>query len=273
MKSAFFRRLTAITAAATFFSFTACSATLDKSQLTAKNGSTESTQADVVEIAYDPNSPTFVVAVEPFIFTPTAAPQDNVTTINFRRGGEQLAAQLTTVLANAGNLSVVDSGLSKQNNGTYTASLQSGEVGPFIIRATVTELVENAESSRSKKGASLGWLGIVGAVAGAVAGKPALAWTGAGIAAANPSYNDDESMRKGMVAIDFRIVDGRTSRIVGAFKASGNFTSASAKTGFSIFGIGSEEHKFAQSALSQAIRIALNDAVVKIDNALKTRVA
>jgi curli biogenesis system outer membrane secretion channel CsgG len=74
-----------------------------------------------------------------------------------------------------------------------------------------------------------------------------------------------------MVALDLRLVDGQTGRIVSAFKSNGTFSSASAESGFSLFGIGSQEHKFAQSVLGQAIRAALNDASLKINQALGSR--
>lgn len=247
---------------------TGCAATVDKASVQAQAGSPESTKVEVVSIPRNPNLPTFVVAVEPFVFSNTFAANEHGMSINIREGGEQLAAQLTTALANVGNIAVTDSGLRKNNDGTYATKMNKGEVGPFIVRATVTEFTENAEISDTKTGGSLGWLGIIGGVAGAVSGKSGLGWAGAGLAAANPTYENDQHNRKGMVAIDFRVVDGRTSRIVGAFKASGTFASASNTVGVSLFGIGQENHKFAQSVIGQAVRVALNDAVEKINNSL-----
>ncbi len=249
-------------------SLMSCGAALDKRSLQAETGSPESTKIEVVKIPHNPSLPTYVLAVEPFTFRETTAPNQNVTTFTFRQGGENLASQLTTVLANAGNISVIDSGLTKKNDGTYKAKINKGEVGPYVVRATVTEFTEVAEASSSSTGGSLGWTGLIAGVAGAVTGNRALGWAGAGVAAANPSYNNDKAEKKGMVAIDFRVVDGKSGRVVGAFKSSGTFKAASASSGFSLFGIGKESHQFAQSVLGQAVAAAMNDAVVQIHDSL-----
>ena len=254
------------------FSLSSCVTKFDPGMVHAKAGSPESAKIEVVSIPYNPNMPRYVVAVEPFVFSRTLAANEG-SSINFRRGGEDLAAQLVTVLTHNGNISVVDSGLKKSEDGMYHTRLHAGEVGPFVIRATVTEFTENAESSSKKNGGSLGWVGAVAGLAGAATGKDGLMWGGAGLAAANPTYKNDQRARKGMVALDIRVVDGRTGRIVRAFKSSGTFMSASAKSGFSLFGIGKEEHQFAQSVIGQAIRAALNDASQKIHQTLSmTRV-
>ena len=142
------------------------------------------------------------------------------------------------------------------------------EKGPFIVRATVTEFTEVAEASSKKEGGSLGWVGAITGIAGAIAGNDALTYAGAGVAAANPSMSRETREKKGMVGLDIRLVDGRSGRVVGAFKATGTFAAASATSGFSLFGIGKEEHEFAQSVLGQAVQAAINDAVRKISDAL-----
>lgn len=249
-----------------------CTATLDKSSLQAKEGAPESTQTEVVSIPYNASLPTYVLAVEPFVFSRTLTEGKNEVNVTYTHGGESLAAKLTTALASVGNFSVIDSdGLTKKQGGKYSVQLKKGEVGPFIVKATVTEYTEVAEASHERSGASLGWAGLIAGAAGAIADKPGLMWTGAGIAAANPSYNNEKAEKKGMVTIDFRVVDGRNSRIVGAFKASGTFSSAQASKGFSLFGIGSQNTKFAQSVLGQAVRVALNDAVKKINDSIVGR--
>ncbi|MFN8392372.1 MAG: CsgG/HfaB family protein [Bdellovibrionota bacterium] len=249
-----------------------CGATLNKSSLQAESGATDSTKIELVKIPRNPALPTYVLAIEPFTFRETFSPDQNVTSITIRQGGESLASQLTTALANAGNISVVDSGLSKKKDGMYSAKLRKGEVGPYIVRATVTEFTEVAEASSESSGGSLGWLGVVAGVAGAVSGNRALGWTGAGVAAANPSYHNNSAEKKGMVTIDFRLVDGKTGRIVGAFKSSGTFKAASAASGFSLFGIGKTKQQFAQSVLGQAVTAAMNDAVTQINGTLTENV-
>ena len=251
---------------------TGCGVSLDSSSVAAQAGAPDSAKAEVVKIPYDKSLPTFVLAVEPFVFTQTPEEGANFTQITIRRGGEDLAAKFTTALANVGNFSVIDSGLKKSKNGVYSARLKKGEKGPYIVRATVTEFTEVAQASSKSRGGSLGWLGVVAGVAGAVSGKSGLAWSGAGLAAANPTYNNSSAEREGMVGIDFRIVDGSSGRVVSAFKSTGTFKSASASTGISLFGIGGTDQKFAQSVLGQAVTVALNDAVKQLNEALASPV-
>ncbi len=251
---------------------TGCGAMLDPKSVQATSGSPESSSAEVVSIPHDPARPMYVVAVEPFVFRETHAEGANVLSIHVRNSGEQLAAKLTTALANVGNISVLDSGLTKSKNGTFKARLEKGEVGPYVVRATVTEYNEVAEASSESTNVSLGWLGVVGGVAGAVTGKSGLAWTGAGLAAANPSYNNQTAEKKGVVAIDFRVVDGRNGRVVAAFKSSGTFKSGAAARGMSLFGIGKSSTKVAQSAVEQAVVVALNDAVQQINDKLPSNI-
>lgn len=247
-----------------------CSARIDNQAVRATAGAPVSTEIEVVSIPYNPQLPTYVVAVEPFVFSRTFADGEGYT-INIRSGGEDLAAQLVTVLANNGNVSVIDSGLAKSADGMYNTKLRQGEVGPFIVRATVTEFTEVAEAESKSRGGSLGWVGAIAGIAGAVSGKDGLMWGGAGLAAANPTYKNNQAAKKGMVALDLRLVDGSTGRIISAFKSNGTFSSASAESGFSLFGIGTNEQKFAQSVIGQAIRAALNDASLKINQALASK--
>jgi curli biogenesis system outer membrane secretion channel CsgG len=216
-----------------------CSVQLDKSRARAQSGATESTTIDVVTIPYDASMPTLVFAVEPFIFRETLQQGSGITRMQFVEGGEQIAAKFTTGLANVGNFSVIDSGLVKRPDGMYQAKMMPGEVGPFIVRATITEFTEDAESSERRRGAIV--------------------------------YRGRQQERKGMVAIDFRVVDGSTGRVVQGFKSEGTFASASESARLDFFGIGGGESKFAQSVLGQAITAAINDAIVKIHGNMSSR--
>lgn len=245
-----------------------CGAALNHADLQAQAGAPLSTQSEAVRIPFDPGRPTFVLAIEPFVFHETLAQDAGSAEINIRRGGEELAAKFTTALANVGNFSIIDSGLSKSKNGAYIARLKKGEVGPYIVRATVSEFTEVAEASSSSRGGSLGFTGALLGIAGAVTRNSALGWTGVGLAAANPTYRQSNAEQKGMVGIDFRIVDGRSGRVVAAFKSTGTFKSAAASKGVSLFGIGGQETKFAQSVVGQALTVALNDAVRQLNTSL-----
>jgi curli biogenesis system outer membrane secretion channel CsgG len=72
-----------------------------------------------------------------------------------------------------------------------------------------------------------------------------------------------------MIAFDIQVLNGRTGRIVKAFSVAGTFTAKSASNGGSLFGIGGSHTEFAQSAMGQAMRVAMNDAVTKTFDVLK----
>lgn len=216
-------------------------ASIDKSSLRATPGSPEVTEVEIVRIPHDRSYPTYVVAVEPFIVTPRQVPGQSVTTVQFRETGERLAAQLVTALSNSGNISVLDSGaLRRTPEGTYRTDIRQGETGPFIVRATVTELVEEAESE--------------------------------GDSGFYIFFDRKKQLKKGMVALDVQVLDGRNGRIIRSFRSTGTFHSASAKNGYGLLFIGHRDNEFAQSALGQAMRVALNDAVQQVTDELKYRV-
>jgi curli biogenesis system outer membrane secretion channel CsgG len=281
------------------------SASVDRSQAKASEGVPEVAEIDPIQIPYDGNYPVYVVAVEPLSYGatdvisgqgPQEAPSANSgllggggvgsmhsspdahdrTIDSMKMSGSQvgrgMAAQLLTALANSGNISVIEySALQKNADGSLSCALEEGEIGPFIVRGIVTEFNETADLSEQKKGGSLGRAGIFAGIIGAVTGKDALTVAGAGVAAANPTMEKGDVKRKGMVALDLRIVNGKNSRIVGAFKSSGTFVSVSSVSGFSLFGIGAGGSEFAASALGQATRAAMNDAVQKTTVSLKNK--
>jgi curli biogenesis system outer membrane secretion channel CsgG len=242
----------------------ACSASLDKSKSLAKEGATDSTKIEVIQIPYDSSMPNIAIAVEPFIFRETLTENSGESQITFFNGGQNLAAKLTTALANVENFKVIDSGLKKGSDGLYRTILQAGEVGPYVVRGTITEFTENAESVEKNQKIGLGLLGLISSIVGYFTGSDLLKYGGAVLAIANPEYENNEAERHGMVGIDFRVVEGSTGRIVKAFKSEGTFKAVSASSGMKIFGIGGGEEQFAQSVLGQAVTAALNDAVVKI---------
>ena len=79
-----------------------------------------------------------------------------------------------------------------------------------------------------------------------------------------------EHVGKGMVGMDLMLVDGRSARILRSFNSGGTFQTQSATSGMSLFGIGGGDAEFAASALGQATRVAMNDAVRKTADTLKS---
>lgn len=243
--------------------------TLDQRGVQAQTGAPLVSQVAEVSIPRDPSRPTALVMVEPFT-TPVAVremPDDWI--IRVDNESANLTQKLTTALVRTGNIAVVDPrGVRARPDGTFSAQLHSGEQGPYLIRAVITEFTEKAVEENTGQEISLTWLGIALGIAGVVADKPGLAWPGFGLAAIDPSYNDSKMTRSGMVGFDIQVVDGRTLRVVDAFKATGTFSAEEDKSGFGLFGYSSHRDQFAKSVLGQAAQAAMNDAVVKIRKAL-----
>jgi hypothetical protein len=257
-------------------------------------------KVDWISLPFEQEMPRFVVAVLPFAdgaiqggapaVTPTA-PQADGSFIGLVRGGLHggaldgtlipagyrsgnvgagMAAQLKTALSRWENISLIDAeALVRQSDGTFTCKLNPGELGPFVVRGTITEFNESAEGSEKKRGASLGGVGAALGVFGGMVGVPGLSNVGSAVATANPTIQNEERTRKGSVAVDFEVLDGRSTRIVGAFSCSGTFKTVSAVNGVSAFGIGGGGAAFASSALGQATRAALNSALTQTADVLK----
>ncbi len=277
-------------------------ASVDRGAAQAQTGVPAAAQVEIVSIPYDPQVPTFVVAVEPLVYGASGeisgtgaasapAPRGGVGGIldsGTQGGGLEgnpvqqhgpgaqvgagMAEQLRTALTRSGNIQLIEAdAITKNADGSYTCALEEGELGPYIIRGTVTEFNETADLSEEKKGGSLGGIGAIVGLAGLATGSKALGYTGAGVAIANPTYEKGDVKRSGMVGLDLRVVNGKNSRILGAFMSSGTFTTVSSTSGVSVFGIGKGNAEFAASALGQATRAAMNDAVQQTTDLLKIK--
>lgn len=284
-------------------------ASVDRSGAKAQDKAPEVAQVPELSIPYSEEFPTYVVAVEPLSYGaagvtsgggPAAAPSANQGVLGGLFGGggvstsgsdwdrqhddwvmqssgnavgDGMAAQLLTALSRSGNIQVVEiSSLQRGPDGALTTKLEKGEIGPFVIRGTVTEFNETADASEQKKGGSLGPLGAAMGLVGGIMGNNTVAATGAGVAIANPTMEKGDMKRSGMVGFDLRLVNASNGRIVGAFNSSGTFTTVSSVAGTSVFGIGKGGSEFAASALGQATRAAMNDAVQKATDLLKQKV-
>ena len=244
---------------------------VDQTAAQAKEGAPVADQVPILTIPYDANLPRFVVAVKPLDYSASGQISGGGAPIDNENIGKGLAAQLITSLTKAGNVSVADAASVKQaDDGTLTTKLQSGEVGPFLIKGTVTEFNETADLSSKKRGGSLGGAGAITGIAGAITGNRKMTYIGAGVAAANPTIEKGETKRSGMVGMDLQLIDGRTGRILGSYQCSGTFTTMSSVSGMSLFGIGGSNTEFAASALGQATRSAMNDALRQISQGLKS---
>jgi curli biogenesis system outer membrane secretion channel CsgG len=271
-------------------------ATVDKQSVRATQNAPESTQVDVVRIPYDAAFPYYVVTVEPLSFDadrggtgdappvpgqrygwgpwgwgllpegPKAQAYNPPPQGAYGNVGSAIGNQLVTALSNAGNIRIVDWDyyVANRSKPSVLVKRNQGEVGPFVIRGSVTEFNEIAEASGSSSGGSLGALGAALGVAGAIAGNTPAAVTGAAVGLANPTYENTVARRTGSVAMDLKIVNPSDGRLVGSVVANGSFSSESAANGFSLFGFGKASNAFAASALGQANRAAMNSATTQI---------
>src|SRR5947207_11452749 len=238
----------------------ACTATVDKQSVKATQTAPESTQVEVVRIPYDPSLPYYVVTVEPLSFDaggegggsappvpgrrygwgpwgwgllpegPRARPYNPPPQGASGNMGSAIASQLVTALSNAGNVRIIDYDyyLENKNRPANLVRKSQREVGPFVIRGSVTEFNEVAEATGSSTGGSLGAVGAALGIAGAIAGNTPAAATGAGVAVANPTFENTKARRTGSVAMDLKIVSPGSGRLLGSVVANGSFTSESA---------------------------------------------
>lgn len=271
---------------------------IDKSEAKATATAPESTQVDKVTIPYDPNLPQFVVVVEPFDYSAsgetsgaeqsapsggvesngevyTATDDGNIRTTWSSSSapaiGKGIAKQLTSALGGWANVTIIEpDALQKKSDGTYDIKLQPGEIGPFIIRGTVTEFSETAEAEGRGKGFDSRKLGVATGLIGAITGNRDVAAVGTGVAIVGPKVKKENMKRTGMVGMDLRVLDGRIARVTpgGAFDVQGSFTTVSAGSDISVLGISSERSQMASSSLGQATRAAMNDALLKTHDTL-----
>lgn len=288
----------AILAVATFA--TACAtAHVDQSSVRATAQAPEPVRVDPLYVAYDPALPYYVVTVEPLAFDaggggggmppvpgryygwgpwgwgllpegPQAVPYTPPPQGAHGQLGTAIARQLESALGNAGNIRIIDYDFFLEHRAKPSALVnrRANEVGPFVIRGSVTEFNEIAQATGSSSGGAGGAIGVALGIAGAIAGNTPAAATGAGLAVANPTYEHTVARRTGSVAMDLKIVDPTNGRIVGTVVANGSFTNESASNGFSLFGFGKASNAYAESALGQADRAAMNSATQQISDRL-----
>lgn len=279
-----------------------CATSIDKRSVQATGYTPESTRVEVISIPFDPKKPTYLVAIEPLEMgaeesvngpppgtgqstsryygwgpfgwgfpgreypapTAYAAPLQGMS----ERVAKGISAQLLNAMSRCGNIQVIDYAHYLKHTESPSALVRSGEVGPFLIKGTVTEFNEVADAESERNGVSLGWLGTVIGISGAVAGIPGLGIGGGVVAAANPTWEDTRARRTGAVGMDLQILEPASGRILSSIVSHGSFTAESASSGLAVFGIGGGESKFAASALGQATRAAMNDALRQLSQQL-----
>jgi curli biogenesis system outer membrane secretion channel CsgG len=278
---------------------TGCSSAVNRSDVVAQAGRTASTQVGKPnKISLNKSVPRIAVLVEPFDYAAAGTTSGNTayrapvqtsvvgevvgqleTEIHHfppvygqEQIGRGIASQLRTVLSGSDRLSVLDSKfLAYAPEDIANLVLDKDEIGPIVIRGTITEFNEVSDMTETGSGFNLSVLGTIATVVGAALNKDALIYSGTGIATANPSYTSKEMLRKGSVSIDIEIIDATRGRLIDGCQVSGTFTSKNSAKGVSIFGISQGSSDFAASAIGQATRVAINDAVSKLGESLNRR--
>jgi hypothetical protein len=96
-----------------------------------------------------------------------------------------LTVDLERALTSIGNVELVDPA-------RYAAArdpralVPPGYAGPFIVSGSIAEFNEHVDTTNVATGTVLGSIGTAMAIAGAVAGEPALGWAGVGLARSVP---------------------------------------------------------------------------------------
>lgn len=264
------------------FWLTGCSendpAQVDRAEAQAQATRPVSTEVEAIEIPYDPNLPILVLVVEPFLMGASGVTADTgqgagavvvgsgglggVQVINSGGGGpvvnpgQQIgpgvSAQLISALRLVGNVVVIDYPTYLADPEKVAASLKPNEVGPFLLKGTVTEFSETADVSGKGEGT------------GYSVGLAMVPYVGGILAYGRGSDASSETRRKGMVGFDVQIVDRQSGRLLSSFTASGSFVSVSQMKSETRWGKTKTTTEYASSAIGQAQRQANNQAVSKI---------
>ncbi len=240
-----------IVALLTLFVLSGC-VSVNPAQVRTKVGPPESAVIDTVSIPKDQSAPEFLLVVHP-INVPDAttkigisgtAADDGVVTIS-RISDEREQARITTQFQSAlkgiGNFRIIESQrLQSDGKGGYRFSgvKPSGAKGPIVVKAIISEYTSDAQSASRRYGVPL-------------------------IATA------EESQSIGFVAMDITAVDAESGEMFASFRSVGQFAEASGENRVGILLPVFSSQSSAKTVMAQATRAALNDAAVRLFEALK----
>ncbi|MDX8395065.1 MAG: CsgG/HfaB family protein [Mariprofundaceae bacterium] len=209
------------------------------------------------EIPFDPNIPVKRILVSSFKVAVPELPSG----IRVEKG---LEAQLFTVLSKCRNFVVIDrdalvdlqSELQLGNAGITSSgtSLRAGKLlgAQVVIRGVVTEFSEHARGKKSGTSINLGQL------------ANAFGAGNSGLAMASPTLRSGKETITGVVGMDIRLTDVETGAVLDSVSVRGELTRKKSRSAFGIAGITSMSEEFEHTVIGQAMRLAIQDAVVKI---------
>ena len=234
-------------------------ASVDRAEAEAQATRPAATEVVAVSIPHDPSLPTWLVVVEPFIMAASGVTSGvAMTGSSVVNPGEQIgpgvSAQLISALRQVGNVVVIDYTSYRQNQNADNQ--REGEVGPFLVKGTVTEFSETSDISSH------------GESRGPNIGLSMVPYVGGILAYGHGTKASSETKRTGMVGFDVQIIDPLTGRLITSFRSEGSFTSIGAMVTRTRWGKTTTSTEYGASAIGQAQRIALNQTVTQIHQTL-----
>lgn len=288
----------ALTLASLAFAFSGCPS-FDTSTVRPRAEAPKAVAVDEVAIPYDPELPKFVIAVEPFTYSPAVREQFSTTIesadVSSRSSASgkvaleaqegSLAAALGKGAAGSGNISVSgkSSGDRRTDYHSATRTIEPDKQAIALAARMVSALsgvgnlsVRDYDSYTQRGGAKYS-LKLKKGEAGPFLVRALVTEYGTKVEGdskkANyfPIVRTSDKNEVGVVTLDVAVIDGRDGSIVSSFPVSGTFTSKQkgVKAGI-ILPVYEREHH-AKSLVDQALRVAVNDAAKRIIEALSNR--
>ena len=292
-------RLATTTLSISFF-LAACPS-FDSSTVRPRAEAPKAVAVDEVAIPYDPDQPKYVIAVEPFSYSPAVREQFSTTVessdsrskssasgqgkLTLDGSASSLATTLGSGVAGSGKLDVTDKRSGDRQIEHYSSSRTiepdtkavalaarmvsalSG-VGNLAVRdysslKSVGEARYSAKIGKGEKGPFL-VRALVTEYGTKVEGDSKKA---------NyfPIVRTSDKNEVGVVTLDVAVIDGRDGSIVSSFPVSGTFTSRQKGLKAGIIWPVYEREQHAKSLVDQALRVAVNDAAKRIIETLANR--
>lgn len=232
----------------------ACSVSVDPASVQARSEAPAPAKVEPVQIAKTPGNPTTFLVVEPVRVAEQGARTTTSVDLSETENGEeksstkvdivsstyrnyllnrqrQISYQLTTALAGVGDFSVID--YEKYQDTKPSSKQLGGGVGPYLVRAVITECSSGVVSASRKKQLPL-------------------------------IYRKREKVVEGVVGLDVSVIDTASGKVITSLPVQSSFISASksAKGGF--LATVAESEVEMKSTIDQALRVALNTAASKL---------
>jgi hypothetical protein len=240
-----------------------CGPAIDPMSVKARKGAPLAAQVDEVQKGRNHSLPLAYLVVEPVRVT--EAGKQNVTSMKGQvgmKGGKlganaegelsiikasyrsfllsrqrQISLQLTSALSGVGDFRLID--YESYTDEPEKFKVQKEALGPYFVRAVITECDERIVSDKRRLTLPL-------------------------------VYRNKKNLVEGVVGLDISVISTSSGELVAGFPSVGSFISrtSSSDTGL-IFSFAKSETRM-KSTIEQALRVALNDAALKLHDRLYT---